>query len=744
MTEVRTSSDQRTDTVRPDTGYPTTGSARAVNPHGAGAAGQHVARETTLGSRTGAVQSWLASIFESYAEVLFLNGTVPGVVFAAATFLRPNVGLCGLLAIVAAYVFARLIGMDRSFLQTGFCTYNPLLVGLGLGSFLSITATTVFFVAAMGIFTLIVTVATAHVFRTFLRLPALSLPFVGCMMVAYLATLRYPNLVLSTGSPGLWLETFPQLPVVVDSFLRSLGAILFVPHPLAGAGIAAMLLFRSRILFGLAVSGFASGVWLRSLLLGSSQQALADLSSFNFMLIAIAVGGVFLVPSITSYVLAFVAIAVSTVLLDATTVFWSWFGIPAYTLPFNVVAMGFIYTLGVVEFRGIPAVLGRTPEETLDLSLSTRWRFPGSYRTLRLPFVGTWTVWQGFDGPWTHTGPGRYAYDFVINDSDGSTYSGTGARLSDYHCFQKPVSSPIRGRVVKVVTDLPDNHPGEVDSVNNWGNLVLIHDERGFYVELSHFSRDSIKVHEGEWVEPGTVVGLCGNSGYSPQPHVHVQVQITSQTGAVTLPFSFTSYISEGTFESDGTPAVDSQVTSAAADSPFDALTEFLLDDVLVYEVHHNDRLVDELRLSVHIAVDGTLYFESGRGGRLYFGKSNGTFYFYRTEGADPWLPLFQQALPRLPLTWQPGLEWTDSLAAGLVTRGLPRAVVQSVSMFVPEIARLRCRLRFEDQDTVNCRIDASRFSGPIESHTTFDEHKGFARIEVGPYQLRRKSYVHG
>jgi len=205
MTEVRTSSDQRTDTVRSETGYPTTGSARAVNPQGAnaGTAGQQVARETTLGSRTGSVQSWLASLFESYAEVLFLNGTVPGVIFAAATFLRPNVGLCGLLAIVAAYIFARLIGMDRSLLQTGFCTYNPLLVGLGLGSFLSITATTVFFVAAMGIFTLIVTVATAHVFRTFLRLPALSLPFVGCMVVAYLATLRYPNLVLSTGSPGL-------------------------------------------------------------------------------------------------------------------------------------------------------------------------------------------------------------------------------------------------------------------------------------------------------------------------------------------------------------------------------------------------------------------------------------------------------------------------------------------------------------------------------------------------------------
>ena len=39
----------------------------------------------------------------------------------------------------------------------------------------------------------------------------------------------------------------------------------------------------------------------------------------------------------------------------------------------------------------------------------------------------------------------------------------------------------------------------------------------------------------GEWVERGAVLGLCGNSGYSPQPHIHVQVQASDSPEAATF-----------------------------------------------------------------------------------------------------------------------------------------------------------------------------------------------------------------
>ena len=70
-------------------------------------------------------------------------------------------------------------------------------------------------------------------------------------------------------------------------------------------------------------------------------------------------------------------------------------------------------------------------------------------------------------------------------------------QLTDYDAFQKPVLSPIRGWVVRVVRDLPDGAIGSVDSDHNWGNHVVLYDERGFYVEISHFAYNSIAVNQG-------------------------------------------------------------------------------------------------------------------------------------------------------------------------------------------------------------------------------------------------------
>ena len=130
----------------------------------------------------------------------------------------------------------------------------------------------------------------------------------------------------------------------------------------------------------------------------------------------------------------------------------------------------------------------------------------------------------------------------MIADEQGKTHRGDGGRLHDYYCYRMPVLAPVRGRVVKVVDDVEENPAGSVDGDRNWGNLVLLEDPRGFCVELSHFAHRTIRVQEGQWVERGAMLGLCGNSGYSAQPHIHVQVQADARVGAATLPFSFVSY----------------------------------------------------------------------------------------------------------------------------------------------------------------------------------------------------------
>ncbi|WP_435201606.1 M23 family metallopeptidase [Janibacter sp. GS2] len=57
------------------------------------------------------------------------------------------------------------------------------------------------------------------------------------------------------------------------------------------------------------------------------------------------------------------------------------------------------------------------------------------------------------------------------------------------------------------------------------GNHVVIAlAEGGPYVLLAHLRRGSVAVTPGQRVEVGSVVGACGNSGNSTEPHVHVQV----------------------------------------------------------------------------------------------------------------------------------------------------------------------------------------------------------------------------
>ena len=54
------------------------------------------------------------------------------------------------------------------------------------------------------------------------------------------------------------------------------------------------------------------------------------------------------------------------------------------------------------------------------------------------------------------------------------------------------------------------------------------------YSKVSHLKKDSITVKKGDAVRFGKVIGKCGNSGRSPYPHLHFQLQslpyISSQT----------------------------------------------------------------------------------------------------------------------------------------------------------------------------------------------------------------------
>lgn len=124
-------------------------------------------------------------------------------------------------------------------------------------------------------------------------------------------------------------------------------------------------------------------------------------------------------------------------------------------------------------------------------------------------------------------GSQRYAYDLVIM-KDGQSYKDTGAGNESYYAFNKEVVAPADGKVVKVVNDLADNVPGESDELQPAGNYVIIEHPNNEYSFLAHFRQQSIQVNVGDTVKQGQVLGLCGNSGNSSEPHIHFQVMTSA------------------------------------------------------------------------------------------------------------------------------------------------------------------------------------------------------------------------
>lgn len=150
--------------------------------------------------------------------------------------------------------------------------------------------------------------------------------------------------------------------------------------------------------------------------------------------------------------------------------------------------------------------------------------------TLNNPFKSLAVVGQGGNSVlYNHHYPAisqRYAVDFILPNSTLDADGMPSQKLTDYTCFGAPLYSPIDGEVVSVESGLPDVAIGDSDSANPVGNFVTIKYSNDVYVLLAHMKQNSITVKMGDKVRQGEpVLGECGNSGNTSEPHLHIQAQ---------------------------------------------------------------------------------------------------------------------------------------------------------------------------------------------------------------------------
>ncbi len=685
------------------------------------------------------IGSLVSSVLNSYSDIFFIRGALPGAIILLITLLNYNAGLSGLLSILAAYGFARLLGYQSTFLSSGYFTYNALLVGLAIGYMFQISVLSLVMVAIAGSLTLVITLVLAQIFYQLFGLQILSIPFIVVSVLVYLSASSFTNLYVL----GLYAQ--PQFlnldlfPFWFSGYLKSLGAIIFMPNELTGLLLALLLLVSSRVLFLLSLSGFIVGISLYGAFIGSVEAAAQDISGFNYILIAMALGGIFNIPSLKSYGIAFLGVAFATLISSAGHVFWSQYGLPVFTLPFTLVTLSFIYALKLLRYPLQTQVYKGSPERNLEHYLSSRNRFITHPVALSLPFAGEWFCWQGFDGEWTHKGAYQYAYDFVICDSDDKTFANQGHHLTDYYCYGQAVLSPVRGRVIRIVHHLPDNPIGTIDTHHNWGNQVVIEDLRGHIVKLAHFAHQAVHVAEGQWVEVGTVLGLCGNSGNSPQPHIHIQVQTDYSDIALTRPFVFVNYEQAGRFRASGLPQVHQKVRHCHFAPFYDQVTNFVLDETLSYDIYLDGKQVDSLSLTVKMSDSLDYYLSCGQA-RLYFGKQYGNFYCYSLEGDNRYLKMIHLALSTLPLAYSPGMVWQDELNNALLLNRWQSALSSFLNAFCNRWVSTRSEYSYRDELTIKGKVTNRLFGIEVATQVELDPVLRFKTIDVGPYRLIRKT----
>lgn len=576
----------------------------------------------------------------------------------AVSFLDPWAGVSGATAVTVTNSAAWLIGFNRENIRKGYYGFNSLLVGLGLGVYYQPSAEYFIVLGFASLLTLFLTLMVEGVVGKY-GLPFMSLSFLAGTWLVSLAARQFSALYLSErglfmtnemyllGGPAM-VEVYNlvsglQMPDAVRLYFTSLGAIFFQYHLFAGALIAAGLLICSRISFILSLLGFFAAYAYYKFIGADIHELSYSYIGFNFILTSIAVGGFFIIPSRWSFLWVILLTPLISIILTSMQSVFSLFQLSVYSLPFNMVVLMFLYALKFRErFFDKPELVAYqqfSPEKNLYSHLNYKARFGRSlFFPFNLPFWGEWRVTQGHDGRHTHQGEWRHAWDFEIFDETGKNHSGKGAITEDYHAYGRPVIAPAGGVVEEIVDIVDDNIPGEMDLVQNWGNVIILRHADQLYSKLSHLKKGSFRVAVGDTVRKGQVVAACGNTGRSPAPHLHFQIQATPYIGSRTLDYPVSHFISrrDGVFElrSYEAPPEGITVSNITKNSSLEKAFHFIPGQSLRYRVSMQNGATYDVTWEVTVdSLNNTFILCRKTRSKAWFRNDGDLHYFTHFEG---------------------------------------------------------------------------------------------------------------
>ena len=183
--------------------------------------------------------------------------------------------------------------------------------------------------------------------------------------------------------------------------------------------------------------------------------------------------------------------------------------------------------------------------------------------SVRPPFAtprqGSWyTFWGGGNLARNYhmVAPSQlHAYDLLVV-KDGRSFSGPAVEHASYYCWGEPVLAVADGVVTEAVDGLPDMPIGDISSYTPAGNHVVVRHGAEQHSLVAHLQKGSTRVKTGDRVKAGQLLGLCGNSGRTSEPHIHFQLQTgpSFSEGGAGIPTKFQGLLVDGHPAKDGEP----------------------------------------------------------------------------------------------------------------------------------------------------------------------------------------------
>ena len=604
------------------------------------------------------VSDFFSIILNSYSQVFFSTHHAFALLIMLVTFFDFYTGLFGLIAVIVTAVAGVVMGFEPYVLRKGLLGFNSLLVGLGLGVYFSPSYSLLGIVVLASILSFFISISLQGVIGKY-GLPFLSVPFIFSLWAFMLASNSFSSLgmnerdiytineLYTLGGKNL-VNTYDfinnlSIPGSIRAYLSSLSAILFQNNILSGFVLAVGLLLFSRIAFSLSLIGFFLAYGFYHVIGAEITNYDYTYFGFNYILSSIALGGFFLIPSRYTYFWMILLIPLVAVLTISLNSIFQIFRLSIYSLPFNMIVLLFLYAL---KFRQkysdqLSEVYYQhnSPEKNLYIFLNNKERFRYKFFTpIKLPFFGKWVVSQAHSGNYTHKGLYRHAWDFIILNPEGKQFKDAGEFTEDYYCFNKPVIAPEEGVVEEVHDAIDDNIIGQNNLKDNWGNTIVIKHANNVYTKLSHLKKSSVKVKKGDEVKYGQIIANCGNSGRSPYPHLHFQVQPYPYIGSVTMDYPISNYIVDNdesfSLQTHAKPKTDQLISNIETTELLINALQFIPGQVFNFK-EKSRKSIQEISWEVRVDdFNQTYLFCTTTGAKAFFENDNTLFCFTYYEGS--------------------------------------------------------------------------------------------------------------